>query len=204
MLRSREYVPADVAQREALKGYKTVANILMFRAAALRRANYYHGRPSFAEDYDLSVQLADLGYGNVYVSKVLAHYRVWGDAQGLRHHRKTLHFQGLTELFHGSFVAAFERRGWNLVDVRRARSRIAVRFATSVFMPWISDDERLELLPLLYRLDDGFRVRRRVFLLQLVLAPIFNTLARWEEQCRRLAKRVLAVIGTRRRAPHTP
>lgn len=203
MHRSREYVTADDALREALRGYKTVANILMFRAEALRRANYYHGRPNFAEDYDLSVRLADLGYGNLYVSDVLAHYRVWGDAQGLRHHRKAQHLRGLTALFHGSFVAAFERRGWNLSDVRRARTRIAVRFATSIFMPWIRDDERAELLPLLYRLDDGYRVRQRVFLLQLGLAPVFGMFAQWEERFRRLAKRAFAMRGTRRRARRT-
>lgn len=203
MHRSREYVTADVALREALRGYKTVANILMFRAEALRRANYYHGRPSFTEDYDLSVRLADLGYGNVYVSDVLAHYRVWGDAQGLRHHRQALQLRGLTELFHGPFVAAFERRGWNLADVRRARLRLAVRFATAIFMPWISDDERTELVPLLYRLDDGFRVRWRVFLLQLGLAPVFAAFARWETRFRRLAKRLLAVFRSQRRSPRT-
>lgn len=194
-----ESVSADEALRESLKGYKTVANILMFRADALRRANYYHGRPSYTEDYDLSVRLADLGYGNVYVSEVLAHYRVWGDAQGTRHHRKAMHLRGLIALFHGPFVDAYTRRGWDLAEVRRARSRVAVRFATSVFRPWITDDERAELVPLLFQLDDGFLVRLRVRLLRLGLAPLFAATAEWDRLARRLAKSVLAAVRGPRR-----
>ncbi len=194
MFRPREYVDADTALRESLKGYKTVANILMFRAEALRRANYYHGRPNFAEDYDLSVRLADLGYGNVFVNGVLAQYRVWGDAQGTRHHRKAEHLRGLTHLFHRSFVAAFLRRGWNLRDVHGAQTRVAVRFATSIFMPWITDDERAELVPMLYALDGGVRVRLRVFLLRLGLGRVFAMVAHWDALMRRTAKRILVLV----------
>jgi glycosyltransferase involved in cell wall biosynthesis len=198
MFRTHEYVDGDTALRESLKGYKTVANILMFRAEALRRANYYHGRPDFAEDYDLSVRLADLGYGNVFVNDVLAQYRVWGDAQGMRHHRKAEHLRGLTQLFHRSFVAAYERRRWNLAEVRRARTRVAVRFATAIFMPWISRDERLELVPLLYGLDDGTRVRWRVFLLRLGFAPVFAAAARADTWVRRVVKNLLAMLRRQR------
>jgi hypothetical protein len=199
--RPQEFVSADAALREALKGYKTVANILMFRAEALRRANYYHGRPSYTEDYDLSVRLADLGYGNVYVHEVLAHYRVWGDAQGTRHHRKVMHLRGLIRLFHGPFAEAYARRGWNQAEVRRARRRVAVRFATSVFMPWITPTERAELVPMLYELDNGWRVHLRVRLLRIGLAPVFAALSRGDTVLRRWAKRVLAALRGLRRAP---
>ncbi len=195
MFRPREYVDADTALRESLKGYKTVANILMFRAEALRRANFYHGRPNFAEDYDLSVRLADLGYGNVFVNEVLAQYRVWGDAQGTRHHRKAEHLRGLTQLFHRSFVAAYERRGWDVAEVRRARTRVAVNFATAIFMPWITDEERTELVPLLLGLDHGARVRWRVFLLRLGFAPMFAALGRLDTLVRRTVKNALAAVG---------
>jgi hypothetical protein len=198
MFRTHEYVDGDTALRESLKGYKTVANILMFRAEALRRANYYHGRPNFAEDYDLSVRLADLGYGNVFVNDVLAQYRVWGDAEGTRHHRKAEHLRGLTQLFHRSFVAAYERRGWNLAEVRRARRRVAVRFATAIFMPWITDAERQELVPLLYGLDDGWRVKLRVFLLRIGLAPLFAAATRSDTWIRRVVKTLLAMLRRRR------
>jgi glycosyltransferase involved in cell wall biosynthesis len=197
LYRPREYSDPDTALRDALLGYKTVANVLMFRAAALRRANYYHDRPNFAEDYDLSVRLADLGYGNVYVNEVLARYRVWGDALGARHHRKAEHLRGLTQLFHRSFVTAFERRGWDLAAVRRARSRVAVRFASAIFMPWIDDDERTELLRLLRGLDDGFRVRLRVFLLRLGFAPAFAAVARLDALLRRAVKNGLAAVRRR-------
>lgn len=194
LFRPSEFVGADAALRDALKGYKTVANILMFRAEALRRANYYHDRPSYTEDYDLSVRLADLGYGNVYVSDVLAHYRVWGDAQGTRHHRKAMHLRGLTRLFHGPFIEAYRRRGWRVSEVKRARSRAAVRFATSVFMPWITAAERAELVPMLYELDNGWRVHLRVLLLRVGLAPVFAAAARGDAQLRGWAKRLLAAV----------
>lgn len=197
MFRPREYVDGDTALRESLKGYKTVANILMFRAEALRRANFYHGRPNFAEDYDLSVRLADLGYGNVFVNDVLAQYRVWGDAQGTRHHRKAEHLRGLTQLFHRSFPEAYRRRGWSQGEVRRARTRVAVRFATALFMPWITDEERIELVPLLYGLDAGVRVRWRVLLLRLGFAPVFAGWARIDTLLRRAIKNTLAALRHR-------
>lgn len=200
LFRPREYVDADVALRESLQGYKTVANILMFRAEALRQANYFRGRPDFAEDYDLSIRLADLGYGNIYVDEVLAQYRVWTDAGGGRNHRKAEHLRGLTAIFDNSLMVAFRRRGWNVAAVRSARRRAALRFAPSIFVPWFTEEERASLLPLLFRLDGGVRVRLRVQFLKLGLGPVYAAAARVDAQSRKFAKRVLARLRSPRQS----
>lgn len=197
LFRPREYVGADAALRESLRGYKTVANILMFRAEALRRADFYRGRPNFAEDYDLSIRLADLGYGNVYVDQVLAQYRVWSDTRGLRNHRKAEHLRGLIAIFNHSLVEAYQRRNWSLGEVLKARRAMALRFAPSIFVPWIDATERETLVPLLFRLDDGLSVRLRVRLLRMGLSPLFTAVARADELLRRTVKNTLARVRPR-------
>ncbi len=192
LFRPREYVGASDALREAVKGYKTVANILMFRAEALRKAGYYRGCPNFAEDYDLAVRLADHGYGNVYVDQVLARYRVWTDAGGVRARRKAEHVRGLIHVFHESLAAAWRRRGWNPAELHAARRRMATHMAASLFVPWFSAAERAELLDLLYQLDSSAGVRMRVFLLRLGLAPLFAWAARVDTAARRAIKNLLA------------
>ncbi len=114
LARSTGFQPAEEALRASLSGYRTVANVLIFRNEALRELDYYSGRPEFVEDYDLSVRMADVGYGNVYLDEPLARYRVWEDQGGTRSRRKGLQLEGLHPHLHGGLRTSLAAAGLGL------------------------------------------------------------------------------------------
>lgn len=171
LARSTGFQPAEEALRASLSGYRTVANVLIFRRAALRELDFYSGRPEFVEDYDLSVRMADAGYGNVYVDEPLARYRVWEDEGGSRSRRKGLQLAGYIRIFGEVFEPAWERRGWDLRPVRRQRARFAAHHCAHCFGPQYTPAERAHLISLLEQLGNGPRLRLRLGLCRLGLAP---------------------------------
>ena len=150
---------ADTALRAAVHGYRTAANILLFRAAALRALEYYHGRPEFVEDYDLAVRMAAAGWGNVYVDEPLASYRVWRDAGHTRARRKHLQLRGYCRIFEESLAPAFAARGWSLRPVTRGRRRFALTNVAYCHQALFSPAEQQELRALLWRLGAGWSLR---------------------------------------------
>jgi glycosyltransferase involved in cell wall biosynthesis len=171
LARSTGYQPADEALRAAVSGYRTVANILIFRRDAVERLNFYEGRPESAEDYDLAVRIADAGYGNVYADEPLARYRVWEDKGGVRSRRKGLQLDGYLRIFVESMEPAWRRRGWDLKPLRRQRRWLAVHHCAHCFGPQYSAEERRQLVAQLIELGDGPRLRLRIKLCEAGLGP---------------------------------
>ena len=85
-----EFQPAEQALRASAAGYRVAANICMFREEALRALDYYRAEVEYVQDWDLSVRIADQGWGNVYCDEVLADYRMWEDAGQVRPRRKRI------------------------------------------------------------------------------------------------------------------
>jgi glycosyltransferase involved in cell wall biosynthesis len=187
LARSTGYQEAEAALRASLSGYRTVANILIFRLSVLRELDFYNGRPEFVEDYDLAVRMADAGYGNVYVDEPLARYRVWEDEGGLRSRRKALQLSGYIRIFREVFEPAWARRGWDLKRVRRRRQRLAAHHCAHCFAPRYSPEERERLISLLEELGDGPRLRLRLRLCRLGLGP-------WLERANRLRGRTKSMV----------
>jgi glycosyltransferase involved in cell wall biosynthesis len=187
LARSTGFQPAEEALRASLAGYRTVANVLIFRRQALHQLDFYSGRPEFVEDYDLSVRMADAGYGNVYLDEPLARYRVWEDESGTRSRRKGLQLRGYIRIFAEVFEPAWRRRGWDLRPVRRRRARLAAHHCAHCFGPQYTPAERAQLISLLEQLGDGPRLRLRLGLCRLGLAP-------WLERGARLRGRVKAAV----------
>jgi cellulose synthase/poly-beta-1,6-N-acetylglucosamine synthase-like glycosyltransferase len=187
LARSTGFQPAAEALRASLSGYRTVANVLIFRHEALRELDYYSGRPEFVEDYDLSVRMADVGYGNVYLDEPLARYRVWEDQGGTRSRRKGLQLKGYIRIFTEVFEPAWRRRGWDLRAVRRQRARFAAHHCAHCFGLQYTPEERAQLISLLKQLGDGPRLRLRIGLCRLGFAP-------WLERGTRLWGRVKAAL----------
>jgi glycosyltransferase involved in cell wall biosynthesis len=171
LARSSGHQAAEPALRASLAGYRTVANVLIFRRRALEQLDFYSGRPEFVEDYDLSVRMADAGYGNVYVDEPLARYRVWEDEGGSRSRRKALQLDGYLRIFDEVIEPAWRRRGWALRPVRRRRRRLAAHHCAHCFGPQYTPAERAHLVSLLERLGDGPGLRVRLGLCRLGLAP---------------------------------
>jgi glycosyltransferase involved in cell wall biosynthesis len=197
LARPTGYQPAEEALQASLSGYRTVANVLIFRRAALEELDFYEGRPEFVEDYDLAVRMADAGYGNVYLDEPLARYRVWEDEAGNRSRRKATQLAGYIRIFEESIEPAWKRRGWKLEPVRRRRRALAAHHCAHCFGPQYSAAERRELVDLLERLGDGPALRGRLALCRIGLGSTIERGAHLRGHLRARAKlifkRVVAI-----------
>ncbi|MFP9116204.1 glycosyltransferase family 2 protein [Flavobacterium sp. RNTU_13] len=160
--RKQEYIDADTSLKETVKGYKVAANIIMFRREALEKVNYITAPTNFAEDFFLSVNIADAGYGNVFVPLTLSKYRVWNDSKNLRVKRKITELQGLYAVFTLAFLPAFQKRNWDLGVLSKARENFALRHASSLQSKVFTEAEKNELETALLNLSDSGKVKRQI------------------------------------------
>jgi glycosyltransferase involved in cell wall biosynthesis len=172
--RKEVFQDAQKALQASVSGYRVAANICMFRSKVLRELNVYEGRPEFVEDYDLSVRIADAGYGNIYIDEILACYRVWTDAKKARSKRKHLQLQGYIRIFEESLLPAFQRRGWDTRVIDEQRQKFAILHSAYCFLPIYNQSERTELVALLKELGDSPALRLRLLALSWGLAPFFE------------------------------
>ncbi|MFQ4145150.1 glycosyltransferase family 2 protein [Chlorogloeopsis sp. ULAP02] len=186
--RKEEFQDADVALQASVTGYRVAANICMFRSTVLKELNYYDKRPEFVEDYDLAVRIPASGYGNVYVDKILACYRVWTDAKKVRPKRKHLQLKGYIRIFEESLLPAFVNRGWDTKVLKRQRRKFAILHSAYCFLPIYDQQERAELVALLKQLGDSPALRLRLFVLSLGLAPFFEWLHHTELELKGMVK----------------
>ena len=143
--RAVEYIESEQALREAAKGYRVSANIIVFRRSALEQVGFWRSDMIFAEDWDLAVRLADAGWGNCYVPDILANYRVWGAADGYRQSRKISEVNGICRVFDDDLLPAFARRGWDSKDLLARRQQFAVAQAGIFFERQIEGIDRQNL-----------------------------------------------------------
>jgi glycosyltransferase involved in cell wall biosynthesis len=188
---------ADRALRDSLSGYRTAANILTFRKSCLEAVSFYEGRPDFVEDYDLSVRLADAGFGNVYIDEPLARYRVWTDERGMRPRRKGLQLVGYRRIFEESIEPAWSSRGWSLRPVRRRRAKLAALHAPSLFLAGYTREEQGALIEDLLGLSNALRVRLRVRLCRTGLASQLARVNRIPFRVKDMVKAVLSSVRAR-------
>lgn len=198
LIRSTGYQDADAALRASVSGYRTAGNILMFRTEALKRLNFYEGRPEFVEDYDLSIRMADAGYGNVYAEDVLASYRIWTDDGQKRLKRKHLQLTGYIRIFEESLTPAFQRRGWNTRLLEKQRHLLARGHASYCYSSFFSQDERAELTSLLLQLGDSTTLRLQLIALKHGLAGPFNFYNRVQGIVRTLVKAIVVQMRLRK------
>lgn len=188
LARQEEFRTSDKELRAAVSGFRTAANICMFRAKALHELQIYAGRPEFVEDYDLIVRMADAGYGNVYTNEILCCYRVWTDAKAVRPRRKVLELQGLIRIYEESLLPAFERRGWNTQSIYQQRRRLALLHAAYCFRPLFTDEERAKLVEVLRKLGKSPALELRLLALRCGFGPFFEWRYSTELKLKRLVK----------------
>lgn len=191
LARTQVYRDADTTLRQSVGGYQVAANLLLFRREALAAVDFGAGsaKLDFVEDYDLSVRLADAGWGNVYAKEVLASYRMWrGDSRPVVK-RKLTEVRGLAQIFAGSLTEGFARRGWNLAPLRRRRVQLAVANANVLDRATFDPGEREQMMAALLQLGEAPSLRL-LFGAGAGASLIRRTLATGEE-ARLSAKRVL-------------
>ena len=147
------------ALKEAPKGYKVAANIIMFRKSALNRVNYLSGRPNFGEDYHLATAISAAGYGNIYISETLACYRVWTDQQKLRTRRKRSEIEGLRRVFDEVIEPAYNARNWTQQILVKRKSQLACSHANCLGWDVYGIEEKRLLVDELRKLSPAIRVR---------------------------------------------
>ncbi|MGI4828005.1 MAG: glycosyltransferase family 2 protein [Janthinobacterium lividum] len=159
--RLEEFQDADVTLRKLVNGYQVAANVLLFRRDALASVDFGAGSAdvNFVEDYDLSVRLADMGWGNVYSREVLASYRMWQASSRPKAGRKLTEVRGVANIFSGSLTTAFERRGWSLQPLKKRRVALALANADILDQASFAADEREAMTTALLALGGDRRLR---------------------------------------------
>ena len=178
--------------------YRVAGNIVLYRSAALKEANYYHSNASwqYAEDWDLCLRIAILRWGNVHAAAPLARYRVWGDIQQGRFKRNMSGIECIIKVYKNTLEPEYIKRGWNTAVIGKYMRRTALRYVDGIDSPLLTSAEREAYKVLLRRLGDCSRLSVRIYLAEWGLNPIFRFIARAQmrskdtiKSCLRLVKR---------------
>ncbi len=173
LFRNIEFLDSEKALKESITGLKTTCSMILFKKKALQKANFFKNRPSFGEDYDLTVRLADLGFGNVHIKSILCQYRSWTNYRQQRHNSK-IQIEGLCRIFEESIIPAFKKRNWDIQVVNEKRKVHAILFSIAlVENRYLSIAEKQEIKNLLLRLGDSFSLRLRFFLYKIGFGKFF-------------------------------
>ncbi|MGA2569229.1 MAG: glycosyltransferase [Terracidiphilus sp.] len=191
--RSAIYETPEESLRKNAQGYRVAADCILFRAAALKQANYYHANASWqsAEDWDLSIRMAILGWGDVYAATPLACYRVWDDSGMVRFKRKAAEIECVTNVYKGTLEPEYIRRGWSTRVLRTNMRRRAVAYADALDSPLFSEEERAIYQARLRELGDSFSLSVAIFLAGKGFNPLVRRFRRGKIRLRDLEKSML-------------
>jgi glycosyltransferase involved in cell wall biosynthesis len=159
LYRSCVFQSDDQAFKKSVKGYRVAANIIMFRRDALVAVDYMNGRPNFGEDYHLTSDLSNVGFGNIYLDQILSHYRVWTDLGRIRQKRKLNEIIGIRRVFEDVLEPGFRSRGWDLGILDRRRSAFACHHANCLGWNFYGDEEKQEIIVELRKLSPTAKVK---------------------------------------------
>ena len=161
LARAEGYQEPDAALKRLVNGYQVAANLLLFRRDALTAVDFgaTSGKIDMVEDYDLSVRLADVGWGNVYSAKILGEYRIWTGTSRPAVDRKLKELRGLKQIFSGSLREAFTRRGWSPKPLERRRVHLALASSEMLDRAGITPEERRALVQALQDLAGTGTIR---------------------------------------------
>jgi glycosyltransferase involved in cell wall biosynthesis len=164
LFRRSGFESSEEALKASCSGYRVAANIIMFRKTALEAAGFITSEVKFAEDFYLSVEIANAGYGNVYSEHILSCYRVWADEGNIRQRRKLNEINGLRIIFDNPITSSFSKRGWNLDLIKKKKTQFACAQSDCLMWDIYSDEEKIELEKAIYNLSSSVKVKTYVFL----------------------------------------
>jgi glycosyltransferase involved in cell wall biosynthesis len=201
LMRTVEYESPETALERSASGYRAAANCILYRADAIRAADYY--RPTlkwrYCEDWNLIVRLAIAGWGNVYAPKVMSNYRVWDDGKGVRASRKMAEVRETAEVYKTLLIPEYERRGWSIAPLTRNMRSKAVGFADALDSPQFSEEDRRQYKVLLRELGASASLSLAILLAESGLNPAVRS---WTRVRRRFRDGVKRVVRALRPAPN--
>jgi len=160
------YQDSNMALKDAIKGFKVAANIIMYKTEALRAVSFSPSPINFAEDYYLTSSLSSAGFGNVYLDKVLSEYRVWKDRGKTRSKRKLIEISGLNAVIEDVLEPAYKIRNWSFKPIIQMRKSLAIQHSDCLAWSIYSDSEKTELKKAIFELDSSGKVKIIGFLYQ--------------------------------------
>jgi glycosyltransferase involved in cell wall biosynthesis len=200
LMRSDAYESPETALKRGASGYRAAANCILYRAEAIRKADYYRSTLSwrYCEDWNLIIRLAIAGWGNVYAPKVMSNYRVWDDGKGVRASRKMAEVRETAEIYRTLMMPEYDKRGWSTEPlVRNMRSK-AVGFADALDSPRFTEQDREEYKRLLLNLGASPRLSMAIHMAEMGLNPVRRTFVRGRQRVKDSIKRMLkSVKGAR-------
>ena len=177
LTRTKVYESGDEALQSNASGYRTAANCILYRAQALKDANYYIPNLDWrtCEDWDMCLRIAAKGWGNVYAAQTLSNYRVWDDAQGVRAKRKMSEVTTNIAIYKHTLIPEYQKRGWSIAPLERNMRRKAIAFADAIDSPLFTEQDRVSYKALLHDLGNS-----KSLSIAIALADCgFNPVIRW-------------------------
>jgi glycosyltransferase involved in cell wall biosynthesis len=184
----------EEALKSSCNGYQVAANIIMFKKAALIAAGFITSKVKFAEDFYLSVELADAGFGNVYSEKVLSCYRVWSDEGNVRQRRKLNEINGIRIIFDEPIKSSFAKRNWNMNLIEKKKQQFACVQSNCLMWSIYNKEEKDELESAIYDLSSTNKVRLHVYLYRNGLGSLIMIPSNIMHLTKQLAKSILKKI----------
>lgn len=164
LARKSGFQEADVALKEAVKGYKVAANIIMFSKIALEKINYLNSKVNFAEDYYMVTQISAANFGNIYSNEILSKYRVWTDTNKVRQKRKREEIIGLTKVFQEVLEPFYNQKKWSLRPLINRRTNLAIKHSDCLGWNVYSSIEKEEIKSVLYKLSSSPKVKLYIWI----------------------------------------
>lgn len=192
LYRSTGFLTSPEALRASCNGYQVAANIIMFRKAALEAAGFITSQVHFGEDFYLSVEIANAGFGNAYTQEILSCYRVWADAGNVRQRRKINEINGLRIIFDEPLRNSFAKRGWNLAPLDKKKEHFACAHADCLQWSLYTPAEKAEVEAALYQMSATPRVKLYAFLYKNGLGGLIDVPKGLINKAKQVAKSLLA------------
>jgi GT2 family glycosyltransferase len=196
LARLSEFESADEALRRSAAGFRSSANLLLYRASALAQAQYYLPTADWraCEDWNLCVRIAANGWGNVFAPRPLASYRIWNDALGTRAARKIEEISNILSTYENTLMPEYLRRGWDTAILRKNMRRKAVSYADAIGSTRFSDAERKIIKGLLRKLGGSFSLSLAIFLAEMGFNPVCRCIRMARMRAKDLVKSCLRAV----------
>jgi glycosyltransferase involved in cell wall biosynthesis len=156
LFRSTSIQSSTEALKEASKGYRVAANIIIFRRNVLERVGFIRTTINFAEDYYLTSDITAHGFDNIYLQKILSNYRVWTDLKQTRSKRKLAEIRGLHAVYRDVLMPAFIKNGFSVELLQQRMASVAINQSDCLAWSIYNKAEKQELLFALNSLSNRF------------------------------------------------
>jgi glycosyltransferase involved in cell wall biosynthesis len=170
------YQEPSTAFKAGLTGYRVAANICMFKRSVLHEMHFYKPGMNFCEDWELSVRIANAGYGNIYYPEPLACYRVWTDQGNVRASRKLTEIRAAYELYEDTYIPLYKKRDWSIVEVEKQKTTYALNHSICLTQKNFSLDDKKQIRKELEKFTNSKSLSLKLALIDMHLSWVLHSI----------------------------